>query len=132
MRASHRWTGCRQRGAVLQLIAKSIGAAGLIESRARPYAAGDRLIEQPAVQHDVHRAVRRLDLNGPKNVVPVSRDLFLDDTQVCGAIARNQTLGVIGARGLAEKAYDLNDLVGREFKCRPHGAAGIETGTGYT
>src|SRR5208283_2070193 len=41
---------CRERHAVLQLIAEAIGAAGLIESGPRPDAAAQRLVEQPAVE----------------------------------------------------------------------------------
>ena len=51
----------RERHAVLQLIAETIGAAGLIKPRTRPNAAAQRLVEQPAVEHEVHRPVRRLD-----------------------------------------------------------------------
>ena len=40
-----------KRHAVLQLVAKAVGAAGLIEGRARPNAAGERLVEQPAIEH---------------------------------------------------------------------------------
>ena len=58
-----------QRHRVLQLIAESIGAAGLVEAGASPGAAGQRLIEQPAIHHDVERTVWRLDLH-------VSRELF--------------------------------------------------------
>ena len=52
-----------QRHAVLKLVAEAVGAARLIEGGARQDAAGERLIEQPAVQHDVHGAVGRLDLD---------------------------------------------------------------------
>ena len=48
-----------ERHAVLQLVAEAVGAARLVEGRARPDAAGERLVEQPAVEHDVHRAVGR-------------------------------------------------------------------------
>ena len=52
-----------QRHRVLQLIAKTVGAARLVETGARPGAAGQRLVQQPAVHHDVEGAVRRLDLH---------------------------------------------------------------------
>ncbi|MNW22015.1 hypothetical protein D3C71_2232560 [compost metagenome] len=53
-----------ERHGVLQLVAKPVGTAGLIERRAGPDATGKRLVEQPAIEHDVHRAVRGPDLNG--------------------------------------------------------------------
>ena len=49
--------GGRERHAILQLVAKAIGSAGLIEGRAGPNAAGESLVEQPAIEHEVHRAV---------------------------------------------------------------------------
>ena len=64
----------RQGHDVLELVAKPVRAPGLIKGRARPYAAGERLVEEPAVEHDVHGAVRRLDLDGADDVVPPSRD----------------------------------------------------------
>ena len=60
-----------QRHHVLELVAKPVGAAGLIERRARPDAAGQRLVEQPAVEHDVHGAVGRPHLDRAEHVVPV-------------------------------------------------------------
>ena len=59
-----------QRHHVLELIAKAVRAARLIKRRSRPDAAGQRLVEQPAVEHDVHAAIRRLDLHRAENVVP--------------------------------------------------------------
>ena len=45
---------------------------GLIEGGSGPDPAGERLVEKPAVEHDVHGAVRRLDLDGADDVVPPS------------------------------------------------------------
>ena len=58
------------RHAVLQLVAESVGAACLIESRARPDAAHQRLIQHPAIEHDVHRAIWRLHLNRTECFIP--------------------------------------------------------------
>ena len=65
--------GDHQRQHVLQLIAESVGAAGLIEGRARPHATRERLVQQPAVEHDVHRAIRRPDLHGAEHLRPSAR-----------------------------------------------------------
>src|SRR5665213_1153546 len=43
----------RQRHSVLQLIAKAVGAAGLIEGGSRPHPAYQRLIERPSIEHEV-------------------------------------------------------------------------------
>ncbi len=52
-------TAVDERHHVLQLIAKTVSAAGLIKSRARPDATRERLIQQPAVEHRVQGGVRR-------------------------------------------------------------------------
>ena len=57
-RASSAGPRQRERHAVLQLVAEAVGAARLVEGRARPDAAGERLVEQPAVEQDVHRRGR--------------------------------------------------------------------------
>ena len=76
---------------VLELVAEAVGAARLVERRARPDAAGQRLIEQPAVQHDVHRAVRRLHLDGAEQRRPSSRvDLAQHGVEIGVAVARDQ------------------------------------------
>src|SRR5579872_7477079 len=62
VRARHRRLRRGERHAVLELIAKAIGAARLIEGRPRPETAGERLIEQPAIEHDVHLPDGRLYL----------------------------------------------------------------------
>src|SRR5688572_21812597 len=54
MLARHRRAHGGERHAVLQLIAEAIGSARLIEGRAGPDAASERLIEEPSVQHDIH------------------------------------------------------------------------------
>ena len=59
-----------QRHHVLKLIAKAVRAARLVEGRPRPHAAGERLVEQPAVEQNVHRAIGRLHLNRAEDVVP--------------------------------------------------------------
>src|SRR5207247_11347374 len=43
----------RQRHDVLELVAESVSAAGLVEGRACPDAARERLVEQPSVEEDV-------------------------------------------------------------------------------
>ena len=56
--AGERRFGVHQRHRVLQLVAETIGSAGLIESRPPPEPAAQCLIEQPAVRHHVHRRDR--------------------------------------------------------------------------
>src|ERR1041385_3765153 len=56
----HRDAECHD---ILELITKSVCAAGLVKRGACPYPAGERLIEQPTVHHHVHCAIRRFDLD---------------------------------------------------------------------
>ena len=62
-----------ERHDVLELVAEAVGATRLIEGGSRPHAASERLIEQPAIEHDVHRPIRRFHLNRAEHVVPVLR-----------------------------------------------------------
>ena len=71
--------------AVLQLVTKAVGAAGLIEGRPRPNPARDRLVEQPAIEHEVHRAVGRLDLDRAQNLIPGARDARFQGVEIGGA-----------------------------------------------
>ncbi len=57
---------------VLQLVAEAVCAARLVERAAGPQAASECLVEQPAVQHDVERPIRRLHRNRPEHGVPVA------------------------------------------------------------
>ncbi len=88
--ARGRRPGEGERHGVLQLIAKAIGAARLVEGRARPDAAGQRLVQQPAVKHDVHRPVRRPDLHGAKQASPVPRHGIEHGVEIGRAITGNQ------------------------------------------
>ena len=55
--------GQQEREHVLQLIPEPERAARLIERRASPDAAGQRLVEEPVVEHQIHRAVGCGDLH---------------------------------------------------------------------
>src|SRR5450759_3393942 len=64
MCAGHRRLGVHERHAVLELIAESVRAARLIDGGTRPHAAGERLVERPAVHQRVELVRRRVDANG--------------------------------------------------------------------
>src|SRR5574341_235699 len=64
----------RQRHDVLDLIAETVRAAGLIERGSGPDSAGERLIKKPAVEKKIHGVVRRSEehtseLQSPTNLV---------------------------------------------------------------
>src|SRR5262245_21270332 len=56
---------------VLELVAKAVGAARLIIRRARPEPATQRLVQQPAIDEQIERAVGRRDLDGAEYLVPL-------------------------------------------------------------
>ena len=63
----------QQCAAILQLVPKAIGTAGLIESGTPPHPAGKHLVQQPTIKHDVHRPVRRTHLHRAQRRSPVRR-----------------------------------------------------------
>ena len=58
----------RQR--ILNLVAKAEGASGLVEGRSPPNAADQRLIEQPAIDHEVDGRVGSPNLHRGQQLVP--------------------------------------------------------------
>jgi hypothetical protein len=102
-----------QRHAVLQLVTKAISTACLIESRAGPDAAGQRLIQQPAVEHDIHCTVRGLYLDCAEDSTPVAADFRQRLVQICLAILCNECRRVPRIRGFAKKENDLDAGVRR-------------------
>ena len=63
-----------QRHGVLELIAKTKGAAGLVKACARPQAARQGLVEQPAVGENIEGWIWRFDVNRGECVIPMTPD----------------------------------------------------------
>ena len=70
VRARQVGTGQAQGHDVLELVAEAERAARLIVAGARPQAAADVLVEEPAVHEHVEGVVRRLHLHDVEHVVP--------------------------------------------------------------
>ena len=85
-----------QRRAILKLVAEAVGAACLIEGGARHDAAGQRLIEQPAVQQDIHRAIGGLDLNRAEQCPPMLRHLVQNGVEIGRPVAVDEGRGFFG------------------------------------
>ena len=115
-----------ERHAILQLIAETIGAAGLIESGTRPDAAAQRLIEQPAVEHDVHRPVRRLDDDRAEDFVPLAFDVRFDRVEIGGAIAGDEAPRRFLVFSFAQQENDFDCVAGRQFDRGAQSRARIE------
>jgi hypothetical protein len=108
----------RERHSVLQLVAEAVGAARLVEARARPDPTGERLVEQPAVQHQVERAIGRRDLDGSEDVVPRLHGAAEDRVEVRAPVARDQLARLLGRRSLAEQEHHLGALVRAQLEAR--------------
>ena len=113
---------------VLQLIAEPVGAACLVETGARPDAARQRLIRQPAVQENVQRTVRSLHLYGSQSLVPLPRDRAQHGIEIRRAIFHQKRFGFRLRRRLTEKENDLGYAGGTQPDRRLQRAAGIEPG----
>ena len=118
-----------ERHSVLELIAETVSAARLIERRSRPHAAGERLIEHPAIQHDVHGTVRRFHLNRAEHIVPKPDDLAQDRIEIGRPVASDQGLRIGRCRRLAEEENDFHCAAHLELERGLQSAAGIEAGT---
>ena len=100
-------------------------------SRPRPEAAGQRLVEQPAVEHDVHRAVGRPDLDGARACRPSSVADGPQRRRVIGAAtrARSSSRGFRAVRrACPSRTTTSSVLPGGELEARLQRGAGIEAG----
>ena len=118
-----------ERHAVLQLIAEAVGAAGLIKSGARPDSATQRLVQQPTVEHDVHRPVGGLDDDRTENFLPSAPDVRFDSGKIGGAIARDEVACCLNACRLPQQENDFDRLSGRQFDLGAQCRTGIEPRT---
>ena len=63
-----------ERQRILQLVAEAERSARLVERGSAPDPAGQRLVEQPVIHHEVERAVGRLHLQVAVQFLPLLRD----------------------------------------------------------
>src|SRR5208282_4581116 len=96
-----------ERHHVLELIAKSIGAARLIKCRSRPKPAGERLIKEPTIQQDVHGMVGCSYLNRAEDLIPMLNDGAQDGIKVGGSVAGDERKRLLCRLGLAKEKYHL-------------------------
>ena len=119
-----------RRDHVLQLVAETVGATSLVQRRPRPEPAGERLVDQPAVEHDVHRAVGRPHLDGALRVVPEPRHRRQRHPVVGVAPASDEIDGGGGPVGLAEEYDDLSARSIGQLDGRLEGCTRIQPGAG--
>ncbi|MNE79756.1 hypothetical protein D3C80_1762740 [compost metagenome] len=120
--------GKAERHSILQLIAKTIGPPGLIKRRASPDSASECLIQQPAIEHDIHGSVRGLDLDGPKQCLPLAVCLVLHHIEIL-TVAADQGTGLFGRAPFTEQDDKLQALTWRKHDLGLQGGAGIHSRT---
>src|SRR4051812_25117772 len=119
----------RERHTVLELVAEPICSTRLIKAGTSPDTTSDRLIEEPAVQHDVHRPIGRLDLHCPEYVLPVVANVIQHSVEIGLAIVRYQPCCLARAGGITEKYENLDGFAGGHLDDRLERATRIETRT---
>ena len=113
---------------VLQLVAETEGAPGLVVSAPGPKTARERLVQEPAVGQNVDGLLRRFHLHCAEGVVPVLPHRFKRAARrTRGKEALHQAAGVRCATPHAEREYDLVLLPGGELECNLDGRAGIQS-----
>ena len=121
--------GMDQRHHVLQLVAEAKRAAGLVERRAAPDAARQALVQQPAIQQQVHGGIRRVDLHRTQQIVPKVIDCQpgpFDLGRILEARGQRHRFGAIGA--LAEQEPHLFAAARRQVDVQLEHGTRIEAG----
>ena len=116
--------------AVLKLIAEAISARCLIESRAAPDPARQRLVEQPAIDQHIHFRIGRFYLQGAERFIPIVFDIRESGIEVRIAIFFEKRLRIVPVGPPTEQQDNLFFFAGREDDLGLLRAARIETGTG--
>ena len=119
--------GVDERHRILQLIAETISAAGLVESTSRPQTAGQRLIDQPAVHQNVHRWIGSLHVHRTQRVFPVLPHCFQSaPSGARSAEAAHQRSGILRIAAHAEGEHHLALLPGWKQKRHLHRRARVQ------
>ena len=125
-----RGRGVHQRHHVLQLVAEAECAAGLVEGRARPEAAREHLIQQPAVGEQVQRGVWRVHLQDTQRALPVvPHGVERLNGGLRTAPTSGQRAGFLDRRASAEAEDDGARLAGGQVERHLDRCAWIERGT---
>ena len=122
-----------QRHHVLQLVAVTERAARLIKRSPSEKAGRQALVEEPAIEQDIHRRFRRLDLHGAEHRVPMlvkrmpRRVHFGGGPEAIGELDR---VGLVPP--LTENEMNVARLTGREIHVRLENGARVRPALGRT
>src|SRR5205807_3627081 len=118
---------------VLQLISKSVSATRLIKRRPSPYPAREHLIEQPAIQNDIHRGIGRLYLHGSEKPTPVCYDFFEGLLRGRGLLVLlYDCASLFNVLAFAERENNFAFFAGSQFDHRLNSRARIKSGAGLS
>ena len=114
---------------VLQLIAETECAAGLVVSAASPQTAGQRLIQKPAVRQYIERLIRCFNLYSAQRVLPVMPYFFQRVVRRRrAAVALHQMACIVERAPGAEPENNLTLFSVIQLDCKLYGRAGIQGG----
>src|SRR5215216_374605 len=93
---------------ILQLVAEPIRTTGLVEGSPAPEAAGQGLIQQPAIQQDIHGRVWGLHMDLSQNFIPKLAHLFSRRFHILNVLKiLDQAFRLRPVRTLTEQESDL-------------------------
>ena len=119
-----------ERQHVLELVTESVRTSALVERGAAPDATRERLIQQPAVEQQVHRRVRRCHLHCAQYPVPQFLDFAQRRTNVDCTVAFDERSGIVSVGTFAEQEQHLGTFSRIELHRRLQGGTGIQPRAG--
>ena len=120
--------GMNESHPVLQLVAETERAPGLVEPGASPHPTGERLIDKPAVSKEIDGPVGRFDVHHAQGPAPVVPNAFEGAVGVAGAAEALHKLScLIFTAGGADDENDVFFLAVVERDLHLHGRAWIES-----
>ena len=127
------FTSSRSKGHdILKLVAKPVSAAQLIKSRSGPNAAGERLIEEPAIDEQIHGSIGRRNLYPIEDFIPTRRSIVQNQIQVFCTILAEQFSRLFFVFGLPKKEHHFGGSAGTQFNGRLQRGARIQARANFS
>ena len=115
----------------MQLVSVAERSAGLVKCGTSPHSTRQDLVQEPSVDQEVERRIRRLDLDRAERLVPESlrpRERLVDARGLAPLRGQLARLGAVF--GVAEDERERDGLVRREHHFERQRRARIERGAG--
>src|SRR4029079_17218531 len=102
-----------ERQRILQLIPKSKSPAGLIQRRASPESATERLIGEPLIEQEIHRKLRRMHLNDAELSLPPMTRCGKRPIHLFGRlVTADDSTGLLGRIRLSKQEHHIGLAAG--------------------